>query len=260
MTYAKIRYDRVGDVAVIALDDPATLNAMSDMLGGELRAALARAEIEARAVVLGTTGRAFCSGANLGAGGPDIADPERDAGARLERLINPLILQMRALSIPIVTAIKGAAAGVGCGMAIAGDLIVAGEGAFFYQAFAKVGLTPDGGSTYLLAKAIGRVRAMELMLLGGKLPARQAFDWGLVNRVVADDQVEAVALEIAQTLATGPRSIGMIKASAWAALESTLEVQLGIERAWQREAGRTEDYVEGVLSFREKRLPAFRGR
>lgn len=260
VTYTKLLYEKIGDVAFIRLNDPDVLNAMSATLGEELLRALRQAAGEARAILLGSVGRAFCSGANLGDGGFDLDDPERDAGSRLEAIFNPMILEMRASRLPIVTAVRGAAAGVGCGIACAGDLIVAGEGAYFFQAFRHVGLAPDGGSTYLLSKAIGRVRAMEMMLLGTKLPAPQALDWGLVNRVVPDDLVDEEALALATELARGPRSLGFIKASAWAALESSLEEQLATERRLQREAGRTDDFVEGVMSFREKRPPAFKGR
>ncbi|MBV9840082.1 MAG: enoyl-CoA hydratase/isomerase family protein [Sphingomonadaceae bacterium] len=260
MDYTKLLYDMVGDVAFIRLNDPDVLNAMSTQLGKELLDALRRAEKEARAILIGSIGRAFCSGANLGDGGFDLDDPDRDAGWRLEQIFNPMILEMRASNLPIVTAVRGAAAGVGCGIACAADMVVAGEGAFFYQAFRHVGLTPDGGSTYLLSKAIGRVRAMEMMLMGTKLHAPQALEWGLINRVVADDQVDEEALKLATELAKGPRSLGFIKASAWAALESTLGEQLIRERDFQRKAGRTEDFVEGVRSFREKRPSAFKGR
>ena len=260
MAYSKVEYELVCDVAFVRLNDPATLNAMSATLGDELLDAMRRGQREGRAILLGSVGRAFCSGANLGDGGFDLDDPERDAGARLETVFNPLVLGMRASQVPIVTAIRGAAAGVGCGIACAGDLVVAGEGAYFYQAFRHVGLTPDGGSTYLLAKAIGRVRAMEMMLLGTKLKAAQALDWGLVNRVVPDEQVDEEGLKIAAELARGPRSLGFIRASAWAALETPLEQQLANERGYQRDAGRTEDFVEGVNSFREKRPARFTGR
>ena len=160
----------------------------------------------------------------------------------------------------MITAVRGAAAGIGCSLALMGDLIVAGEGAYFYQAFRHIGLVPDGGSAYLLAKSIGRARAMEMMLLGEKLGAAKALEWGLINRLVPDDQVDDAALAIAAELADGPRSLGYLRDAAWAALENTLERQLEIERDCQRAAGRTRDFVEGVTAFREKRRPRFEGR
>jgi 2-(1,2-epoxy-1,2-dihydrophenyl)acetyl-CoA isomerase len=167
---------------------------------------------------------------------------------------------MKEIEQPVVTAVRGAAAGVGCGLAMAGDLIVCGEGGFFLQAFRHVGLVPDGGSTWLLARAVGRVRAMEMMLLGDRVYGKQALEWGLVNRCVPDDEVESAAMDLAQNLARGPRSLGIIKRIAWAATDCSLETALSNERMGQREACRTEDFVEGVTAFAAKRAPEFKGR
>lgn len=259
MDYTKITYGVRDGVATIRMDDPDKLNAMSIELAGEMIQALHRAEREARAIVIGSTSRAFSAGGNLGEGGFNIDDPERDMGEKLEPYVNPLILAMRDSPLPVITSIRGAAAGVGCGIGLAGDLIIAAESAFFFQAFCKIGLTPDGGATYFLSKAIGRVRAMELMLLGEKLHAPKALEWGLVNRVVPDDELDDATQELAVQLAKGPRSLGMIKASAWAALEAPLEKQLLTERRYQLAAGRTNDCAEGVKAFREKRVPDFKG-
>lgn len=259
MSYTKITYDIEQDVAEIRLNDPASLNAMSATMGQELRAALRRAQGEARAIFLSSHGRAFCSGANLAEGGFALGDPQHDGGARLEAIFNPLIVALRDSTIPIVVGVRGAAAGVGCGIALCGDIIVAGESGYFYQAFRHVGLVPDGGSSYLLARAIGRVRAMEMMLLGEKLPAAKALEWGLITRVVAEDQLEGVAIGFARQLANGPLSLGLIRKEAWAALDASLEEQLQCERDLQREAGRSKDFIEGVKAFREKRAPNFKG-
>jgi 2-(1,2-epoxy-1,2-dihydrophenyl)acetyl-CoA isomerase len=139
-------------------------------------------------------------------------------------------------------------------------MIIAGESAFFFPAFRHVGLSPDGGISYMLAKSIGRVRAMELMLLGRKLPAVDALKWGLINQVVADETVEDEGLKLAIELAAGPASLALIKEAAWAANEAPLADQLQRERALQRDAGRSSDFLEGVRSFREKRKAAFTGR
>lgn len=257
--YDQVQYEVTDDVAIVRLNDPATLNAITARLGGELLHALRRGEEEGRAVLLGGVGRGFCSGANLAGGDFDMDDPRRDAGAILDALLNPVIAQIRNCAVPVVTAVRGPAAGIGCGIALAGDMIVASETAQFIQSFRHVGLVPDGGSSYLLSRAIGRVRAMEMMLLGEKLPAAKALEWGLINRVVADDALDEAALALARALAQGPRALGMTKRVAWAALDASFETALSAERVAQREAGRTADFAEGIASFREKRPPSFTG-
>jgi 2-(1,2-epoxy-1,2-dihydrophenyl)acetyl-CoA isomerase len=258
--YEFIDYAADGDVAVIRLDNPSALNALSQRMGTELNHALDRAGSEARAIVLGSHGRAFSAGANLTSGDIDLNDPDRDIGQFLDSVFNPMIRKMRDLPVPLITAVRGAAAGVGCSIALMGDAIVAGRSAYFLQAFCNIGLVPDGGAPYLLARAIGRVRAMELMLFGERYPAEKAYEAGLVTRLEDDEDVDAVALDLARRLAGGPtRALSLIRKSAWAALESTLDEQLDLERQLQREAGRTEDFTEGVAAFVEKRPARFRG-
>ena len=258
--YKHITYELDGKVAVIRLNDPDTLNAMTTDMGLELVDAADRAEGEARAIMLSSVGRAFCSGANLTSGKLDLNSPDRDVGLALEVAINPFLAKLKNSELPVITAVKGAAAGVGCGLALAGDIIIAGEKAFFYQAFCHVGLTSDGGSTYLLAKSIGRVRAMEVMLLGERLYADKALDWGLITRVVPDEDADTAALNIARKLSDGPKSLVHIKKSAWSALDTPFEDQLEVERIAQRESGRTDDFLEGVAAFKDKRPPQFNGK
>lgn len=259
MTYTRISYEIQNDVAVVRLNDPASLNAVSAIMAEELLQAVDRAQHESRALLIGCVGRAFCSGANLAAGHVNLEDPQRDAGLLLETHFNPLMMRLRNSKVPIVTAVRGAAAGVGASIALCADVIVAAESAYFYQAFCHVGLVPDAGSAYLLSRAIGRVRAMEMMLLGEKLPAAKALEWGLVTRVVADTELDASAAKLAEQLARGPRSVGMIRQLAGAVLDLDLERTLGRERELQCAAGRTADFVEGVSAFREKRRAVFKG-
>jgi 2-(1,2-epoxy-1,2-dihydrophenyl)acetyl-CoA isomerase len=259
-TYEKILYSVDQGVARIAMNDPASRNAGSVQMGEELVEAFNRAARESRAVLFTGEGKAFNSGANLADAEAMLDDPLRDVGFLLDRYFNPIIAFMKEMEQPVVTAIRGPAAGVGCGMAMAGDIIVCGESGFFLQAFRHVGLVPDGGSSWLLTKALGRVRAMEMMLLGERLYGKQALEWGLVTRCVPDDAVESTAMAFAQSLAKGPRSLGIIKRLAWAAADSSIEEALVAERLGQRAASRTEDFIEGVTAFAAKREPQFKGR
>lgn len=260
MSYSKVNYSLANNVARIALNEPETLNAMSQAMGEELLEAIDRGGNEARAIVITGEGRGFCSGANLAEGGFDLTDPTRDVGIRLPTIFNPVVMAMKTTEIPVITAIKGPAVGVGCGIALAGDIIFCAEKGYFLQAFSNLGLAPDGGSSYLLSKAMGRVRAMEMMLLGERIYGPKALEWGLVTRVVPDDELHDAAMEMAEKMAKGPKSLGIVKRVAWAALDASLETALGNERLGQREAGRTEDLIEGVMAFREKREAKFTGR
>ena len=264
MSYTKLSYALDSGVATIVLNDPATMNAAGLDLVGELSHALERAADEARCVLLTGEGRGFCSGANLTAGGGLGNDPNPkkfDAGAALDTHYNPLVTQMRDLPIPFITAVNGAAAGVGCSFALLGDLIIAGESGYFLQAFRRIGLVPDGGSTYMLARAVGKARAMEMMLLGEKVYAKQALEWGLINRVVADADLRAAATALAKDVAAGPtRTMGMIRKAAWASFDNDWAGQLHMERVLQREAGRTEDFGIGVKAFITKTKAEYVGR
>ena len=249
-----------GDVAVVRLNDPATLNAVSLAVMDELSAALDQVEARARAMVLTGTGKGFCSGANLAGGGlTGIGEADYDAGAALESHINPVMVRLTQLACPWISAVNGAAAGVGASFALAADMIVASEKAYFLQAFAKVGLVPDGGSTALLVKTIGRVRAMEMMLLAERLPAAKALEWGLINRVVSDERLLDEAVALAGQLGGGAASLREIRKLAWTAVDGSFADSLSAERMAQRKVGQTNDHVEGVMAFVQKRPAQFTG-
>lgn len=256
----KFAVAREGAVSVIRFNDPATRNAITAEMARELRALVREEAARARAIVLAGDAKGFCSGANL-TGGNLTGDLSKfDAGRNLEDDYNPLMLTLRDLEIPLLTAVRGAAAGVGASLALAGDIIVAGRSAFFLEAFARIGLVPDGGATWLLTHTVGRVRAMEMMLLAERIPAERAFEWGLVTRLVEDDAVEATAMELAQKLAAGPsRSLGLIRRAAWDAAESGFAETLRRERDFQKLAGQHPDFAEGVRAFVEKRPARFGG-
>ncbi len=258
---AKVKYEQDGAVAIVTMSDPATLNAIAVDMTEELVDAFNRAVSESRCVVLTGEGRAFSSGANLASGAPPTdSDGQPDLGGRLEATFNPFVTMLRDLPIPFVSAVNGAAAGIGCSFALLADLIVASESAYFLQAFRRIGLVPDGSATYHLPRMIGRARAMEMMLLGERLPAKTALEWGLINRCVPDAELMTTAKALAAELANGPtKALGMIRRLAWASLDNTWTEQLQAERQAQRAAGRTEDFREGVQAFFQKRPPNFKG-
>ncbi len=260
MAVATLKLEWHDSVAIVRLNDPGSLNALTlDMVEG-FSEALDEVEDRAHAMVLTGTGRAFCSGANLNGGLGASGDArDFDAGFVLESHINPLMQRLRDLAVPWVAAVNGAAAGAGASLAMAGDLIIAGESAFFLQAFARIGLVPDAGSTHMLVRTIGRPRAMQLMLLGDRLSAHTALDWGLVNQVVPDDALETKAVEIAGRLANGPFALRSIRKLAWKAVDADWTDMLAAERLAQRDAGRTADYDEGVAAFVGKRAANFQG-
>jgi 2-(1,2-epoxy-1,2-dihydrophenyl)acetyl-CoA isomerase len=264
MSYELISYELKGNIAVIAFNDPKTMNACGVDTAQEMLHALEKAADEARCTVITGNGRGFCSGANLGkVSGPSLSHPgsKPDAGRPLDTHYNPMIVAIREHPHPVITAINGAAAGVGCSIGLMGDLIVAVKSAYFMQAFRRIGLVPDGGSTWLLARNVGRVRAMEMALLGEKLPADKALEWGMINKVVEDDQLMATAMEWAETLSTGPTvALAGMRKLIWDATETGMGDALHAERMAQRTAGRTADFAEGVKAFLEKRPAQFQGK
>jgi 2-(1,2-epoxy-1,2-dihydrophenyl)acetyl-CoA isomerase len=259
VSYQKLKLQTEGAIRIITLSDPATMNAASVEMAEELTRALREASSDAavRAIVLTGEGRGFCSGANLSPGG--AGGGMRDAGSSLERVYNPLVTFAREMATPLVTAVNGPAAGVGCSLALLGDLIVAAESAYFLQAFRRIGLVPDGGSTYLLPRMIGRARAMEMAMLGDRVAAAQALEWGLINRCVPDTELMPTAMALAVELANGPASLGLTRQLIWSSLDTGWTEQLHREAIAQTTAGRTQDFAEGVSAFLQKRKAEFKG-
>ncbi len=266
MSYQDILYAVDNGVATIRFNRPQALNALTRRLLEETLDAFGQAKSDAnvRAVVLTGEGRAFSSGADLieNAVKPPLgADGRLDLGLALETTYNPLAETIRALPKPVIAAVNGLAAGAAANFALLCDLTVAGRSAYFLQSFVNIGLIPDGGGTWVLPRTLGMQRALGLTLLGERLPAETALQWGLVWEVVDDDQVVTRATALAQKLAQGPTlAIERIKRSLQAAAQSDLTTQLALERELQRECGHTQDFMEGVGAFTQKRKASFKGR
>ncbi len=265
MGNGRILLGRDGAVAVMTLNDPAVYNAFGVKLRQDMTQALDMVDAsDARCLVITGAGRAFCSGANLN--DRDRPPRDRQAEARgevetdLEVWYNPTFIRLREMEIPIVTAINGIAAGAGMSLALSGDIKIAARSASFLQAFARIGLVPDCGSSYILPRLIGQARALEMSLLAEALPAETALQWGMINRVVDDAALMTAAMEMATRLANGPRSLGLIRKLYWDSLENDYAEQLRAESEAQKVAGVTGDFNEGIAAFREKRRAVFRGR
>jgi 2-(1,2-epoxy-1,2-dihydrophenyl)acetyl-CoA isomerase len=259
MAFEHIRLEQsAADVATITIARPDRLNALSGQTVDELRAAVEEAgRSGARCLLLTGEGRGFSSGADLaGSGGL----PE-DAGAALEKHFNPLVEAIFALPIPVVAAVNGPCAGAGCSLALAADIVIAARSAYFLQAFVNIGLIPDAGATWLLPRLAGRARAMEMMMLGERIPAEKALEWGLISRVVDDEALESEAVALATRLAQGPTvALGLIRRLAREAEQVSLSEALAAERVAQREAGETRDFKGAVIAFLQKMQPRFEGR
>jgi 2-(1,2-epoxy-1,2-dihydrophenyl)acetyl-CoA isomerase len=245
-------------VATITIARPDRLNALSGQTVDELRAAVEEAGSSgARCLLLTGEGRGFSSGADLAAGG----GPPDDVGASLEKHFNPLVEALFALPIPVVAAVNGPCAGAGCSLAFAADLVIAARSAYFLQAFVNIGLIPDAGATWLLPRLAGRARAMEMMMLGERIPAEKALEWGLISRVVEDEALDSEAAALATRLAQGPTvALGLIRKLAREAGHKPLSDALAAERVAQREAGKTEDFRGAVMTFLQKQPARFEGR
>lgn len=245
---------------------PKALNAMTLGLMDELVKAFEHIATDSsiKAVVLTGEGRGFCAGADLAANmnqPPLDAQGKLDLGYALDRYYNPLVLRMRSLPQPIIAAVNGMAAGAGASLALAADLTIAARSAYFLQAFVNVSLVPDAGATWLLPRAIGPQRAMGLAMLGERLPAEKARDWGLIWDVVDDEQLMPTALSLAQRLAEGPSiALERTKKAIHAAAQNELAQQLDLESDLQRECGRSQDFMEGAMAFMQKRKPKFKGK
>lgn len=257
-----VQVERRGAVTTITLNRPEAMNAANVELRDELRRAVQEtaADDSTRAVVLTGNGRAFCSGADLKSGFEADADGFPAVGPALRQHFHPIIEGLRTMPKPVISAVNGPAVGIGLSFALAGDLVLSAESAYFLLGFVNIGLVPDGGSSFLIPERIGFARATEMAMLGEKVPARQALEWGLINRVVADDELQASAQELADRMAAGPtRSYAGSKRQLNHWSFARFLDQLELEATVQTEVARSSDFIEGVTAFVEKRAPRFTG-
>ena len=257
-----VRLDTAGGVATITLNRPEALNAWTRALGEELLAALEHAaqDAEVRVIVLTGAGRAFSSGADLRTGFELGEDGKPNVLSPLREVFNPLILLVRTLPKPVIAAVNGPAAGIGCSLALAADLVLAAESAYFLLSFVNIGLSLDGGASAFFSARVGHARAFEVAFLGERLPAPRALEWGLINRVVPDPELDREVSALAARLATGaPGSYASIKRTLNQQLYPGLERLLDDEAVLQQERARSADFIEGVVAFSEKRSPTFTG-
>jgi 2-(1,2-epoxy-1,2-dihydrophenyl)acetyl-CoA isomerase len=266
MSESTVLFETRGPVALVTLNRPKALNSFTRAMHHDLWAALDRIEADhsVRAAVLTGAGRGFCAGADLGAfdfaAGPDLVE-RANPGPVIDKAFNPTVRKLMALRVPTIAAVNGVAAGAGASLAMTCDLAVAAHEATFIQAFSKIGLIPDAGGTWFLVKKLGVARAMGCAMLGDKVSAQDAKEWGMIWDVAPQGQdcVEA-AMALAQRLATMPtKALVATRQVVRAAASNDLDTQLDLERDTQSALGRTHDYIEGVTAFLQKRPPNFKG-
>jgi 2-(1,2-epoxy-1,2-dihydrophenyl)acetyl-CoA isomerase len=262
MTYVTVLLQVKNDIARLTLNRPERLNSFNTQMHEEVRDALSQVEQDrnVRVLVLSGAGRGFCAGQDLS--DPAVADGDSvDLGSSIEKYYAPLVLRLHSLKVPVLCAVNGVAAGAGANLALACDIVIAKKSASFIQSFCKLGLLPDTGGTYVLPRLVGTARAMGLTLLGEKLPAERAAEWGMIWQCVDDANFDSVIDKTAQQLAEAPtQGLARTKEAILSSGLRTLEQQLNHERCAMSDLGRTSDYKEGVAAFLEKRTPSFTGK
>ncbi|ROS03575.1 2-(1,2-epoxy-1,2-dihydrophenyl)acetyl-CoA isomerase [Raoultella terrigena] len=250
-------------VMTITLNRPDRLNSFNDLMHQQLAESLTQAERDdtVRCLLITGAGRGFCAGQDLNDRNVDPSGPAPDLGLSVERFYNPLVRRLAALPKPVIAAVNGVAAGAGATLALGCDMVLAARSASFVMAFSRLGLVPDCGGSWFLPRVAGRARAMGLALLGEKLSAEQAAQWGMIWQLVEDAELADTSLQLARHLAAQPTfGLGLIKQALLAAETNGLDAQLDLERDYQRMAGRSADYREGVSAFLAKRPPQFSGK
>jgi len=258
MSYETIKVEREGPLLILTLNKPDRLNAMAPQMADEIGQVFYDLG-DARAVLITGEGKGFCSGADLSARG-DGSGSKGGSHQALQQHYNPAISQLIRAEVPVICAVNGPAAGVGCSLALAADFTIVGKSAYFLQAFVNIGLVPDGGSTWLLTRAIGRARATRMMMLGEKIGGEQAAEWGLAYKCVDDADLMTEARALAEKLANGPTiAIKTMKRNIALAADGSLEQVFLAEAEGQRLAGASDDAKEGGMAFLQKRKAEFKG-
>jgi len=263
MVYKTIELKVETGVAKLTFNRPESLNSFNLEMHSEVKGALKSVENDKsiRCLLITGNGRGFCAGQDLNDRAISPDQNTIDLGESIEKRYNPLIRKLISFEIPTVCAVNGVAAGAGANLALACDIVLAAQSASFIEAFCKIGLIPDSGGTWILPRIVGHARAMALSMLGNKISAEQAEQWGMIWRCVDDDQLQAEAIKLAKYLASQPtKGLSYIKRAIHASSSNTLNDQLDLERDLQRLAGRTEDYREGVSAFLNKRQSNFQGK
>ena len=262
MSYQNIIFSVEDGIARLTFNRPERLNSFNAAMHGEVRSALAGLrDSGARVLVITGAGRGFCAGQDLNDRAVAPGGAAADLGESIEKNYKPLVLKLRELPMPVIAAVNGVAAGAGANIALACDLVIAARSASFVQAFAKLGLVPDSGGSWFLPRLLGPARALGLAMLGEKLSAEQAAEWGLIWRCVADEELAGVVDALAKQLSQAPtRGLARTKQAIYEGLTRTLAQQLDIERDYQGELGHSSDYAEGVAAFIAKRPAHFTGR
>lgn len=258
MSYETILFDVNNGIANLTLNRPDVFNAFNEQLSADVLDALKKTakDKSIRVLVISGAGKAFCSGQDL----KSIAGKKRSLSESIHKRYNPMIRAIRNLTIPVIAKLNGVAAGAGCSLALACDMIIASEAASLIEVFVNVGLVLDSGSSYFLPRLVGSARAFELSTLGSKVSALQAAEWGMVNKVVPADQLDAEVQALAERYAKAPtKAIGLMKKMLNKSFHSDLDTMLEYEAYCQEIAGRSSDYNEGVTAFVEKRPPVFTG-
>lgn len=260
MTYETITLDVADSIATITLNRPERMNACSLEMADEINDAVSNGLGDARCLVITGAGRGFCSGADLSARGDRSVTRGEGSYIALNRHYNPLMMNLARLNMPIVTAINGAAAGIGCSIGLCGDFVISGKSGYFLQAFVNIGLVPDGGASWMLPRMVGKARATEMMLLGEKISGEKAADWGMIYKCVEDEALLTEAHALAVRLANGPTvAYAVMRKNILTAMENSYAEQLLAEAEGQRIAGSSSDAVEGTKAFAEKRKAVFTG-